>query len=74
MKKGKIEFEYIGKDEYVITPEGVGIVMEDENPVEDIGDLLYGQIKVKLKDDGKITSVDRSTIVKITEAKYNILS
>lgn len=71
MKKGTIEFEYNEKNDYVITPEGVGIVEEDESPIEDVYDLFYSQVMVKLKDGGKVTSVDRIMVTKITEEKYN---
>jgi hypothetical protein len=70
MKKGTIEFEYIEKGDCVITPEGVGIVTEDESAVENILDLVYSQIMVKLKDGGKITSVDRIMVTKITQEIY----
>lgn len=70
MKRGIVNFEYIEKDEYVSTPEGVGIVMVDESPLEDVYDLFYSQIRVKLRDDGKITSVDRIVVTKITKEKY----
>ena len=70
MKKGIIEFEYIEKDDCVITPEGVGIVTEDESTIENILDLVYSQIMIELKDGGKITSVDRCMVTKITQEIY----
>jgi hypothetical protein len=78
MKKGTIEFQYFEKGDYVRTPEGVGIVTEDELSIgiENISDLYYSQIRIKHKvgtssnTSNNIIAIDRIMVTKITKEEY----
>lgn len=71
MRRGTIGFRYFDKGDYVNTFEGMGIVDEDETIVNNLYDLMYNQIRVKIKNnEDRITSVDRHTVLLITKEQY----
>ena len=49
MKTGTITFQYFQADDYVRTPMGCGIVMEDEKYIKSAIDLIYSKVKIKHK-------------------------
>jgi hypothetical protein len=76
MKKGCLEFYYFIKDDYVRTPEGVGVVVEDEPPIEDVSDLYYSQIRIQHKEgtssntSNNALPIDRIVVCHITKEEY----
>jgi hypothetical protein len=49
MKKGVLEFYYFTKGDYVRTPEGVGLVIEDEAPITEEFDFCTSEVKIQHK-------------------------
>lgn len=49
MKEGILRFFYFTKDDYVITPEGVGIVFEDEGTIVKESDFCTSEINIQHK-------------------------
>jgi hypothetical protein len=49
MKEGVLHFTYFTTDDYVRTPEGVGIVTEDENPIIEENDFCTSEVKIQHK-------------------------
>ena len=48
-RTGTVSFTYFDKDDYVITPEGVGIVLEDESKIDSEEDLRYSEVLIQHK-------------------------
>ena len=49
MKEGTLRFYYFTEGDYVITPEGVGIVIEDEGPILEEKDFCDSEVKIQHK-------------------------
>jgi len=50
MKKGVLHFLYFTAGDYVRTPEGVGIVTEDEDPIIEESDFCTSEVMIQHKD------------------------
>ena len=78
MKKthGTVKFRYWKKGDYVITPEGVGIVARDESKIESVNDLIYKDIKVQHKEgtsantSNAAVSIRRHMVLPLTKEGY----
>ena len=49
MKEGVLYFTYFTTGDYVRTPEGVGIVIKDEDPITEEIDFCVSEVKIQHK-------------------------
>ena len=76
MKDGVLHFKYFTKGDYVRTPEGVGIVVEDEDEITVEYDFCTSEVKIQHKEgtsnnpSNKPIEVIRDYILTISEEEY----
>ena len=76
-KEGVLYFKYFTVGDYVRTPEGVGIVCEDEKPIVEEDDFCTSEVKIQHKyPSSNNTSnvpidVIREYIIRTTKDDYN---
>jgi hypothetical protein len=66
MKEGILHFTYFTAGDYVRTPEGVGVVTEDERPILHENDFCVSEIKIQHK-SGSSNNTNNSPIEVIRE-------
>jgi hypothetical protein len=71
-RKGTIEFEYFDKGEYVRTPDGVGIVSEDEKPIQTAWELANSDVVVQHKSGNGGNAMNRP--VPVERASVSLIS
>lgn len=76
-RKGSIDFTYFTKGDYVNSPEGSGIVVEDEKIINNERDFYYSEIKVQYKEassgnpSNEVREVERQNLFRITKEEYD---
>jgi hypothetical protein len=76
MKEGILHFMYFTTGDYVRTPEGVGIVTEDEAPITEENDFCTSEIKIQHKEEtsnnpsNNPIEVIRDYIIPISKEEY----
>ncbi len=76
-KFGTITFEYFLKGDYVMTPDGVGIVSKDEDEIKTDTDLLYSDILVQHKSgtsnntNNAPIEIERGCVLRIDKDRYD---
>ena len=77
MKEGVLHFMYFTKGDYVRTPEGVGIVVENEGQITVEYDFCTSEVKIQHKvgsphnPSNNPIEIIRDYIQAITEKEYN---
>jgi len=77
MKKGVLEFNYFTVGDYVRTPEGVGVVCEDEGPIVKEIDFCVSEVKIqhKFKSSNNPSNnpidVIRDYLIRIPQEEYD---
>ena len=77
MKKGVLHFMYFTKGDFVRTPEGVGVVVEDEGEITTEIDFCMSEVKIQHKEgtsnnpSNNPIEVIRDYILSISEEEYN---
>ena len=77
MKDGVLHFKYFTTNDYVRTPEGVGIVIEDENEITTEIDFCMSEVKIQHKEgtsnnpSNNPIEVIRDYILPISEKEYH---
>jgi hypothetical protein len=72
-----ITFEYFLKGDYVMTPDGVGIVTKDENEIKTDLDLLYSDILIQHKfgisnnTNNAPINIERGCVLRIDKDRYD---
>ena len=78
MKKGVLHFNYFTAGDYVRTPEGVGIVCEDEPPILHESDFCLSEVKIQHKygssnnPSNHPIEVIRDYVLRSTKKEYDI--
>jgi len=76
MRDGVLHFKYFTKGDYVRTPEGVGVVVEDEGEITAEYDFCTSEVLIQHKDSSsnnpsnKPIEVIRDYILTISEEEY----
>jgi hypothetical protein len=76
MKEGILHFNYFTVGDYVRTPEGVGIVIEDERPILEETDFCVSEIKIQHKSsssnntNNRPIEVVREYVIRTTKDDY----
>jgi len=74
---GTIRFQYYKKGEYVRTPDGVGIVDEDEKLISTEYEFRYSEIKIRHKTGNSsnpanlVKEISRDCVTRIDQAEYD---
>lgn len=77
MREGVLHFMYFTKGDYVRTPEGVGVVVQDEDEITAEYDFCTSQILIQHKEgtsnnpSNRPIEIIRDYITSITEKEYN---
>lgn len=76
MKEGVLHFYYFTEGDYVRTPEGVGVVVEDEPPIIEEFDFCTSEVKIQHKfktshnPENTPISVIRDYIIRIDPSEF----
>jgi len=76
MRDGVLHFKYFTKGDYVRTPEGLGIVIEDEGEITSEIDFCMSEVKIQHKEEtsnnpsNNPIKVIRDYIIPITKEEY----
>ena len=76
MKEGVLHFRYFTTDDYVRTPEGVGVVSKDEQPIVHESDFCTSEVNIQHKFDSSNNTnndpidVIRDYIIFISKEEY----
>lgn len=76
MRDGVLHFKYFTKGDYVRTPEGLGIVVEDEGEITTEIDFCMSEVKIQHKEGSSNNpsnnpiEIIRDYIIPITEEEY----
>ena len=76
MKEGVLHFTYFTTGDYVMTPEGVGIVTEDEDPIVEESDFCTSEIQIQHKEgtsnnpSNRPIEVIRDYVLRIEKEEY----
>lgn len=78
MKKiGTIQFRYFLKDEHIITPDGYGMVVEDEKQILDVRDFMDSEVLIQHRNSSggnpgnSPKLVDREYVHHVSQEEYH---
>lgn len=77
LKHGQIAFLYFNKGDYVRTPAGVAVVLEDEKEILTEVELRYSEVNILHKSglssnpSNEMRQVERWALIRITQETYD---